>query len=121
MMKVISRLRIFRASGAPCVAMSATATSEEVSSTVKNLGLRTDPVLLQASPAQHHIKFVTIKRPPNNNGPDGYVDTSGVEHPGYLALLNRIYLTEFIHCMREGKEVKRSILFCRYCLFIIII
>ena len=116
MMKVISRLRIFRASGAPCVAMSATGTCEEVSSIVKNLGLRTNPVLLQASPAQRHIKFVTIKRPANNNGTDGYIDIKGVEHPGYLSLLNRIYLAEFIHCMREGKEVKKGIIFCRYCL-----
>ena len=113
MMKVIGRLRIFRASGAPCVAMSATATSDEVNATILNLGFRTAPVLLQASPAQHHIKFVTIKRPPNNNGPDGYVDIKGIEHPGYLALLNRIYLTEFICCMTEGRTVKKAIIFCR--------
>ena len=65
MMKVISRLRIFRAAGAPCVAMSATATSEEVSSIISNLGLRTAPVILKASPTQKHIKvsvsFIELK------------------------------------------------------------
>lgn len=114
MMKVISRLRIFRAQGAPCVAMSATATSEEVSATIENLALRTPPVILKASPTQKNIKLVTIKRPPNNNGPDGYLDKNGLMHPGFLSLLERIYLTEFVSCVRDGKSVKKALIFCRY-------
>jgi len=113
MMKVISRLRIFRAQGAPCVAMSATATSEEVSATIENLALRTPPVILKASPTQKNIKLVTIKRPPNNNGPDGYLDKNGLMHPGFLSLLERIYLTEFVSCVRDGKSVKKALIFCR--------
>ena len=113
MMKVIGRLRIFRASGAPSVAMSATATSEEVSAIISNMGFRTVPVLLQASPTQENIKLVTVKRPPNNNGPDGCVNKNGVKFPGFLALLERIYLLEFIKGVREGTFVKKGIIFCR--------
>jgi superfamily II DNA helicase RecQ len=113
MMKIIGRLRIFRVTGAPCLAMSATATSEEVSATISNLGFRTVPVLLQASPTQQNIKLVKIKRPSNNNGPDGYIDKRGVKLPGFLAPLERIYLLEFIKCIREGRCVKKGIIFCR--------
>ena len=113
MMKVIGRLRIFRASGAPSLAMSATATSAEVSATISNLGFRNTPVLLHASPTQHNIKIVRVKRPPNNMGADGITDKNDVKLPGYLALLERIYLTEFIKCVREGRSVKKGIIFCR--------
>ena len=95
--------------------MSATSTDAEVSATISNLGFRTPPVLLQASPIQQNIKLVTIKRPPNNNGPDGFTDQKGVFHPGYLSLIERIYLTEFVNSIREGRDdVKKAILFCRY-------
>ena len=109
-----NRLRIFRAPGAPCLAMSATATSEEISATISNLGLRTAPVVLVASPTQHNIKIVKIKRPPNNNGPDGFTDKTGVKLPGYLDYLNRILLIKFIKCVREGNSVEKGIIFCRY-------
>ena len=113
MTKVIGRLRVFRASSAPCLAMSATATSAEVSAMIANLGIRTDPVLLQASPTQSNIKLVKIKRPPNNNGADGYMDKNGITAPGYLALLERIFLTDFITCIKTGKSVKKGLIFCR--------
>ena len=113
MMKVNSRLRIFRCPGAPCVAMSATATEDEIEATISNLGLRTKPVLLQASPTQQNIKFVTMTRPPNNYGADGYVDKDGTYKPGYMSILEEIYLTEFIKSVREGLSVKKGIIFCR--------
>ena len=92
MMKIIGRLRIFRAPYAPTVAMSATATREEITSTSATLGFRVAPVILETPPTQSHIKYVTIERPSNNNGPDGYIDKKGEKYPGYLDLLLRIYL-----------------------------
>ena len=68
MKSVMARLRIFSQPGAPVVAMSATVTEEEVTSMVKNLGLREKPVILRASPVQDHHKYVVIKRPPNIQG-----------------------------------------------------
>ena len=94
--------------------MSATATSEEVSAAVSNLGFETAPTLLQASPVQKNIKLVNLRRPPNNNGPDGFTDQQGVKHHGYLSELDRIYLTEFINAVTEGRPVKKALLFCRY-------
>ena len=113
MMKVIGRLRIFRTSGAPSLAMSATATSEEVTATISNLGFRNTPILLHASPTQQNIKLVKLKRPPNNMGADGYTNKIGVKLPGFLALLERIYLIEFIKSIQEGRDVKKGIIFCR--------
>ena len=113
MMKVNSRLRIFRSPGAPCIAMSATATKDEVSATILNMGFRTKPVLLQTSPTQQNIKFVTMKRPPNFYGADGCVDRNGTHHPGYLSVLEQIYLAGFIKSVREGLTVKKAIIFCR--------
>ena len=113
MMKVISRLRIYRASGAPSIAMSATATSSEVSNTISNLGFRTAPIVLKSSPVQGNLKFVSLKRPPNTYGADGFEDQKGIWHPGYLALLERLYLREYISCIREGRTAQKAIIFCR--------
>ena len=114
MSKVIGRLRIYRAKDAPCVAMTATATPDEVSATISNLGFKTPPVLLQATPIQQNIKLVTLKRPPNNNGADGFTDAKGVVHLGYMSQLERIILIEFVSCVKEGRECKKTIIFCRY-------
>ena len=62
------RIRIFAIKNSPALAMSATATEEDVKSLIKVLGLRDEPVVLKASPIQNHIKFCLIKRPPNING-----------------------------------------------------
>ena len=104
---------IYRAPGSPCIAMSATATSTEIASTITNLGFRTNPIVLTASPVQANLKFVTLKRSPNIYGADGFEDKNGVWYPGYLALLRRLYLDEFISGIRDGRAVKRGIIFCR--------
>ena len=113
MLKVTSRLRIYRAPGSPVVAMSATATPSEISATIKNLGLRSEPVVLKSSPVQSHMKFISLRRPPNTHGPDGFEDAKGVLHPGYLAYLDRLYLRKFISGVKEGREVKRCLILCR--------
>ena len=93
--------------------MSATATPQEVTATICNLGLREPPVLLHATPTKSNIKLVRLKRPPNCNGPDGYTGKDNVKLPGFLALLERIYLLEFIGSVREGRNIKKGIIFCR--------
>ena len=114
MSKIISRLRIYRSSGAPTIAMTATASEKEIRATINNLGFRTDPVILTSSPIQSNLKFVTLRRPSNVAGADGYEDEDGLLHPGYLTLLKRIYLSEFIRRIMNGEEVQRAIIFCRY-------
>ena len=90
MKTMTARLRVFSLPGAPIIAMSATATEAEVSAMIQNLGLRSKPVILRASPVQPHHKFVTVKRPPNNCDPEGRLDKFGKEKPGLLQLLERI-------------------------------
>ena len=113
MKTVTARMRIFAEPGSPTVAMSATATVQEVESIVKNLGLRVKPVVLRASPIQEHFKFVTVRRPPNNCAMDGEVDAAGNEKPGLIALLERIYLGRFIKNSLKQIPVKKCLMFFR--------
>ena len=113
MKSVMARLRIFSQPGAPVVAMSATVTEEEVSSMVKNLGLREKPVILRASPVQDHHKYVVIKRPPNICGPDGYTDRLGREKPGLHPVLDQLYLAKFFECIRQKQPVKKCLMLFR--------
>ena len=113
MAKTISRLRIFRSPGTPTIAMTATATDLEISSIISNLGFRTDPVVLKSSPVQNNLKLVTLKRPANVARADGFEDTKGVRHPGFLALLKILFLDEYISCIQAGRAVKKAIIFCR--------
>ena len=113
MKTLTGRLRIFAVPGSPTVAMTATATDVEISSMISNLGLRTPPVILKASPIQNHIKFVTLKRPSNNCGSYGRVDRHGNEHPGLIALLRRIYLDMFIKNTRLGLPTAKCLILFR--------
>ena len=113
MKTVTARMRIFSVRGAPAVAMSATATGDEVNAMIKNLGLRERPVVLRASPIQDHIKFAVVRRPPNNRGMDGELDKAGIEQPGLLALLDRIYLSRFIENTLQTIPVKKCLMLFR--------
>ena len=114
MSKVISRLRIYRSPGSPTIAMTATSTDSEISATISNLGFRTEPIVLKSSPVQHNMKFVSLKRPANVAGADGFEDVNGAWHPGFLELLKVLYLDEYISCVREARPIKKAIIFCRY-------
>lgn len=114
MAKIIGRLRIYRSPGSPTVAMTATASDSEICSIISNLGFRTAPIILKSSPVQHNLKFVTIRRPPNVAGGDGYEGEHGDWHPGYLTLLRRIYLDEYTSSVRNGRAVQKAVIFCRY-------
>ena len=80
---------------------------------IRNLGLRTKPVVLRASPIQDHIKFSVVKRPPNNRGMDGEIDRHGVEQEGLLAGLDRLYLLKFVENMKQDLPVKKCLMFFR--------
>ena len=113
MKTLAGRMRIFAEPGSPTVAMTATATTLEISSMIKNLGLRTKPVILRASPVQSHIKFVTLSRPSNNCGSFGRVDKDGNEHPGMIDLLKRVYLDIFIRNTKLDLPTKKCIMLFR--------
>ena len=55
---VPGELRAKTIRGAPCLAMTATLTPVEITELKKNLGLRSNVVVLQANPIQDHYKFV---------------------------------------------------------------
>ena len=96
MQKVPGRIRIFSEPGAPFLAMTATATPDEVDALIKDLNMRRKPVILRASPIQDHIKFVTVKRPSRACGMEGDIDKHGRSRPGLLHLLDILYLNRFI-------------------------
>ena len=113
MKTVTARMRIFSVPGAPALAMTATATKEEVSAMTKNLGLRETPVILRASPIQDHIKFSVVKRPPNIHGMDSELTVTGTEQPGLLALLDRLYLAKFVDNTLKKIPVKKCLMLFR--------
>ena len=113
MKNIIGRFRIFSVPTSPTVALTATATEEEVEGIKENVGLRGNTVVLRASPILNHIKYVKVRRPPNHCGGDGWTDQAGDFHPGLLALLDRIYLGKYVENLRLGVAVKKGIIFCR--------
>ena len=107
-------LQIFAVEGAPSLCMTATATDDEVKEMKDCLGFKDDEVvLLRASPVQDHVKFQTVRRPPNGVGFDGDFSSSGSFKPGLCMLLNTIYLERFISDMQAGNETKKAIIFFR--------
>ena len=109
MMKGSASLRLYGVPGCPTLAMTATATDEEIKQVVKALGLRNQPVILTSSPIQSHFKFSVIRRPSNNLGLDGIVSSNGVKKPGLMDLLFRVYLRkEFIKGVKVFKGISWS-------------
>ena len=107
-------LRIFAVENAPTLSMTATATDRDVKDMKDCLGLRDDQMLvLRASPVQDHVKFLTVRRPPNGTGFDGDYSSSGTFRPGLGSLLDSIYLQRFVSDIRNGVEPKKAIIFFR--------
>ena len=113
MMKSSTGLRVYGVKGCPSIAMTATASNDEVKEVISALGLRTPPVILTSSPIQAHIKFSVLRRPASNHGIDGSTTKDGVWSPGLMDLLMRIYLRSYIEDLENGKEPKRCIIFSR--------
>lgn len=107
-------LQIFAVDGAPSLCMTATATKSDMKEMKECLGFRDDEiVVLRASPVQEHVKFQTVRRPPNGVGYDGDFSSSGSFKAGLGHLLNIIYIERFISDIRAGKTVKKAIIFYR--------
>ena len=113
MQSVTAGMRIFSAPDAPTVAMSATATEQEVEAIIKNLGIRTKPKILRASPIQDHIRYELVRRPSNFCGMDGEVDKKGNFQAGLIALLDRIYLSKFVENTLQNIPVKKCLMVFR--------
>ena len=107
-------LQIFAVEGAPTLSMTATATEENMKEMKDCLGLSDDKVVvLQASPVQGHVKFQTVRRPPNGVGYDGDFDSAGRFKPGLGPVLNILYLERFVSDVKAGSDPKKAIIFFR--------
>ena len=107
-------MRIFAVKKAPVLAMTATANDEDLDEMKESLGLKADQiVVLRASPVQEHVKFETVRRPPNGTGFEGEFLSSGSFRPGLCQLLNTVYLERFISDIRTNKEPKKAMIFFR--------
>ena len=54
-----------------------------------------------------------IRRPSNNFGLEGTVSKKGKKNPGLFALLDRIYLDQYVKDLENGMKPKKAIIFCR--------
>lgn len=107
-------LQIFAVDGAPSLCMTATATVKEIREMKDCLGFRDDEILvLKSSPVQAHVKFQTLRRPPNGAGFDGDFSSSGSFKPGLGHMLDIIYLERFISDINKGLDPKKAIIFFR--------
>ena len=95
-------IRLYGIEGCPCVAMTATATSEEIKDVIIALGLRKSPVVLKTSPILPHMKFSILKRPSNNFGLDGTENVHGKRVPGLMDLLSRVFLKHYVEDLGMG-------------------
>ena len=113
MMRRSTGLRLYGVKNCPSIAMTATATKQEIDEVVKALGLRAPPVILTSRPVQSHIKFSILRRPSNNFGMEETVNKKGVFNPGLFDLLDRIYLNQYVQDLNDGVPPKRCIVFCK--------
>ena len=108
-MRSSTSLRLFGIKNCPCVAMTATATKNDIKEVVSALGLRVPPLVLSTSPVLPHIKFSILRRPSNNYGLDGYVTKDGKFQPGLMDLLLRVYLQFYLNDLEAGFKPKKAI------------
>ena len=113
MMKGSAGLRLYGVKDCPTLAMTATATTEEINEVVTALGLRSCPVILSSSPVQSHIKISAVRRPSNNFGLDGSTNMKGERNPGLMDLLRRVYIDKYLEDLENGETPKKCIIFCR--------
>lgn len=114
MMSLCGLIRIFAVKNAPTLIMTATATEEDLKEMKECLSLKDDQVVvLRASPVQDHVKFQTLRRPPNGNGFEGEFLSTGSFRPGLCHLLNTLYLGRFISDIKNGQKPKKAMIFFR--------
>ena len=112
-MRVSASIRAY-APEAPVCIMSATVTTSELRSLVKQLDLSPNPVLLANSPMKSHIKFSFVRRPANAFGVEGIEDGEGqLLRPGLIHMLKDLYFDDMFEDMKQGRTPKRAIIFFR--------
>ena len=95
---------------APCLAMSATATSDEIEELKADLGLRSsNTVVLKADPIQSQFNFMKVQRPANIHGSYGSENKNGEFQPGLVDTMNGLFLDKYVEKVEKGEEVKKSI------------
>ena len=95
---------------APCLAMSATATAEEIEELKVDLGLRSgNTVVLRSDPVQSQFMYMKVQRPPNVHGSFGSENSAGEFQPGLVDIMNRLFLDYYVEKIRKGESVKKSI------------
>ena len=103
MKTVPGQLRGKAIKGAPCLAMSATATTQEIEELKVNLGLRSsNTVVLRSDPVQSQFNYVRVQRPPNIHGSYGSENSEGDFQPGLIHIMNRLFLDKQGHLLELG-------------------
>jgi hypothetical protein len=94
----------------PTLAMSATATEQEIEELKVDLGLRsTNTVILKADPIQSQFNYIRVQRPGNIHGCYGSENSVGELQPGLIHTINEIFLDTYVQKIQSGAEVKKSI------------
>ena len=114
MKTVPGQLRAKTVKGAPCLAMSATATEAEIEELKSNLGLRPgNTIVLRSDPVQTQHNYIRVVRPANIYGTFGSESIDGSIKPGLMQLMNNIFFDKYVEKMEKGESVKKSIWICR--------
>ena len=94
----------------PTLAMSATATNEEIEELKEDLGLRaSNTVILKADPVQSQFNYMRVQRPGNIHGSYGSENTAGEVQPGLIHTMNNLFLDIYVEKLQNGAEVKKSL------------
>ena len=94
----------------PTLAMSATATDQEIEELKVDLGLRpNNTVILKADPIQNQFNYIRVQRPGNIQGCYGSENSAGEIQPGLIHTMNELFLDIYVQKILSGAEVKKSI------------
>ena len=114
MKTVPGMLRAKTVKGAPCLAMTATATEAEIEELKSNMGLRQgNTIVLRADPIQTQHNYIKVVRPPNIYSTFGSENMDGSFKPGLMQLMNKLFFDKYVEKMLNGETVKKSIWICR--------
>ena len=110
MKTVPGQLRGKAVRSSPCLAMSATATSEEIEELKVDLGLRSsNTIILRSDPVQSQFNYVRVQRPANIHGSYGSENSAGESQPGLVDIMNRVFLDKYVEKIKNREDVKKSI------------
>ena len=107
MKTVPGQLRAKTVKGAPCLAMSATATEAEIEELKSNLGLRPgNTIVLRSDPVQTQHNYIRVVRPANIYGTFGSESIGGSIKPVPMQLMNKSFLINMWRKWRKEKVLR---------------